>query len=180
VPVPAEVPAVPSLDGGRAADAWFGLRTMPRHEKLVHERLVGRGVESFLPLWIRCSRWTDRKKKVALPLFPGYCFARFSLDNKSVVVRAAGVIEIVGTAGVPEPVEEREIVSLQALVRSGMEYDPHPGLVEGMAVEVVRGPLSGVRGVVVRKESHCRLVILVNVIRQGASVEVDAGDVTPV
>ena len=78
------------------------------------------------------------------------------------------------------PADEREIGSLQALVRSRLEYDPHPGLVEGMPVEVIRGPLTGVRGVVVRKEPRYRLVILVNVIRKGASVEVDAGDVTPV
>ena len=90
---------------------------------------------------------------VAFPLFSGYCFARFSLGDKGAVVRATGIIEIVGTAGVPEPVGEREIGSLQALVRSRFEYDPHPGLVEGRAVEVIRG--------------------------QGASVEVAAGDVTP-
>jgi hypothetical protein len=36
-----------------------------------------------------------------------------------------------------------------------------------------------VRGVLVRKEPRCRLVILVNVIRQGAAVEIDAADVAP-
>jgi len=167
------------LDPWRAATAWFALRTLPRHEKLVHERLAGRGVESFLPLWERWSRWQDRRKMVAVPLFPGYCFARFSLVDKGRVVKAGGVIEIVGSAGVPEPVDEREIGSLQTLVRSRLEYDPQPALVDGMEVEVIRGPLTGVRGVVVRKESRCRLVILVDVIRQGASVEIDANDVSP-
>jgi len=47
-------------------------------------------------------------------------------------------------------------------------------------VEVVRGPLTGVRGMLVRKEARCRLVISVNVIRQGAAVEIDASDVAPV
>jgi transcription antitermination factor NusG len=48
-----------------------------------------------------------------------------------------------------------------------------------MEVEVIRGPLTGVRGVMVRKESRGRLVILVDVIRRGASVEIDANDVSP-
>jgi hypothetical protein len=38
----------------------------------------------------------------------------------------------------------------------------------------------GVRGVLVRKEARWRLVIAVNVIRQGAAVEIDAADVVPV
>src|SRR5262249_43334255 len=167
-----------ALDPGPRAPAWFALRTLPRHEKFASERLAVRGVESFLPLWDRWSRRKDRKKKVAVPLFPGYCFARFSLGDKGPIVRAPGIIEIVGTAGSPEPVDPREIGGLQVLMRSRLEYDPHPSLVQGTEVEVVRGPLSGVHGVLIRREPRCRLVILVDVIRQGASVEVDADDVT--
>lgn len=167
-------------DGRQTGVAWFALRTSPRHEKQVDERLSGRGVETFLPLWERWSRWKDRRKKIAVPLFPGYCFARFGLGDKGLVVKAAGVLEIVGTAGIPEPVDEREIENLKTLMRSRVEYDPHPGLANGDEVEVVRGPLAGVRGMLVRKEARCRLVILVNLIRQGAAVEIDSTDVAPV
>src|SRR5581483_2495420 len=47
---------------------WFALRTSPRHEKRVHERLAGVGVEAFLPLCERLSRWKDRRKKIETPL----------------------------------------------------------------------------------------------------------------
>ncbi|MBI3635153.1 MAG: UpxY family transcription antiterminator [Candidatus Rokubacteria bacterium] len=159
--------------------AWFAIRTAPRHEKRVHERLMGRSVDTFLPLWERWSRWKDRRTRIAVPLFPGYCFARFAAAERVGILKTAGVVGIVGTAGVPEAVDEREIRDLKMLVESHLEYDPHPGLQEGSAVEVTRGPLTGVRGVLVRKEPRCRLVILVNVIRQGAAVEIDAADVAP-
>lgn len=162
-----------------AGVAWFALRTAPRHEKRVHERLTGRGIESFLPLWERWSRWKDRRVKIRVPLFPGYCFARVAAGDRSSVVKTPGVVEIVGTPRGPEPVDEREIADLMALVASGLEYDPHPGLAAGTEVEVVRGPLAGVRGVLVRKEARSRLIICVDVIRQGAAVEIDALDVAP-
>ena len=46
-------------------------------------------------------------------------------------------------------------------------------------VEVVHGPLRGVIGRLVRKGSHARLVLSVDLIGQAVSVEVDAADVKP-
>ncbi len=112
-----------------------------------------------------------------MPLFPGYCFARFGGRDRVTVVKVAGVLFIVGGSHGPEPITEREIEDLKRLTRSKLQYDPCPDLREGMEVEVVRGPLLGVRGTLVRREARYRLVIAVNVIRQGAMVAIDAEDV---
>jgi transcriptional antiterminator NusG len=158
--------------------AWFALRTSSRHEKRVHERLLGIEIEAFLPLWERLSRWKDRLQRVQVPLFSGYCFARFAWPERMPVLKTAGVLEIVGASG-PEPVDDREIDSLKRLVEGPLKYDPCPYLREGMTVEVVRGPLAGVRGVLLQKDRKSRLVIGVDIIRQGASVEIDVADVVP-
>jgi transcription antitermination factor NusG len=159
---------------------WFALRTTPRHEKRVHERLLGRGVESFLPVWERWSRWKDRRKLVQLPLFSGYCFAHFAIQDRLDVITTVGVLGIVGSNRGPEPVEDEEIESLRRLIRSSLRFDPCPSIKVGMRVEVVRGPLMGVRGVLVRKDSKDRLVISVDLIRQGAAVTIDASDVAAI
>lgn len=156
---------------------WFALRTAPRHEKRVHERLLGRGVESFLPLWERWSRWKDRRKLLEVPLFSGYCFAHFTPPERLSVIQTVGVLGIVGSSRGPEPVEDSEIESLKTLIHSSLRYDPCPGLKVGMRVEVIRGPLMGVRGVLLRKDGKYRLVIVVDLIRQGAAVEIHADDV---
>jgi hypothetical protein len=49
-----------------------------------------------------------------------------------------------------------------------------------MPVQVIRGPLEGVCGILLRKHKPFRLVISVNLIRQSAAVEIDADDVAPV
>ena len=83
-----------------------------------------------------------------------------------------------------EPAQERipddEIEAIRALMASRMAYGTHPYLEEGMAVEVTRGPLEGLRGILVRKERRHRLVISVHLIKQAAAVEIDDCDVVPV
>jgi transcription termination/antitermination protein NusG len=161
----------------RLAPLWYVVRTRSRHEKTVRDQLVRRHVETFLPIAERWSRWKDRRKKIAFPLFPGYCFARFSLVDRLRVLNVVGVADLVGIAGRPEPVPDAEVEAIQRLTSTTLQYDPHPFLAEGMDVEVVRGPLAGVRGKLLRKDRVTRLVLSVTLIRQAAVVEIHPGDV---
>lgn len=159
---------------------WYALRTRSRHEKRVQEQLEARGIEPFLPLMERWRQWKDRRKRVAFPLFPGYCFARFPVSLRVDVLKTHGVVQILGNQDGPLPVPDAEIEAVRHLVESTLPYDPHPYLTEGMQVEVIRGPLAGLRGLLLRKGARARLVIGVALIHQGASVELDALDVAPV
>jgi transcriptional antiterminator NusG len=159
---------------------WYALRTRSRHEKRVREQLEARGIEPFLPLTDRLRQWKDRRKRVAFPLFPGYCFARFALSLRVAVLTTQGVVQILGNPDGPIPVPDAEIEAIRRLVESTLPYDPHPYLTEGMQVEVIRGPLAGLRGLLLRKGARARLVIGVTLIHQSASVELDALDVAPV
>jgi len=89
------------------------------------------------------------------------------------------VVGLVGMNGYAEPIPDEEIEGVRRLGASPLRYDPCPELREGMPVEVIRGPLMGVRGILVRKSTKARLLIVVNAIRQGASLEIDAADVVP-
>ncbi len=162
--------------------AWYALRTRSRHEKLVARQLATRGVEAFLPIVVRRQRWADRWKPVSFPLFPGYCFGRFRhgrLEERRAVVTTVGVVQILGMHGEVTPIPDAEIGTIRQVLDSGLAVDPHPYLKEGMSVEIVRGPLQGVRAVLIRKDRHARVVVSVHLIRQSASVELDAADVAP-
>ncbi len=159
---------------------WYALRTKSRHEKLVRDQLNRKGIEPLLPTVKRLSQWKDRKKEIESPLFSGYCFVRFSQQDKLAVQEVAGVVEVVGQGNSPETIPEEEIYALKALMNSVLPYDPHPYLHEGMVVDVVRGPLHGVRGILLRKEKYHRLVIGIRLIQQAAVVEIDDCDVLPV
>lgn len=173
-------PAIDVSVGAKPGAAWYVLRTRSRHEKTVNTQLIERKVETFLPLVERWSHWKDRRMKIAFPLFPGYCFARFSLVERLRVLSAVGVAGIIGTNGRPEPVPDAEIDAIQQLAATTLHYDPHPFLTEGMDVEVTRGPLAGIRGKLLRKDRATRLVLAVTLIRQAAVVEIHPADVVPV
>ena len=158
---------------------WYALWTRSRHEVAVRRELDELGVEAFLPTITKWSRWKDRKKRVDWPLFPGYCFARFDLESRLTVLKRPGVVHIVSVAGEPAAIPPTEIDSLRQLVESDLQFDPCPLITEGMMVEVVHGPLTGVVGQLVRKGAHARLVLSVNLISQAVTVEVDAADVKP-
>jgi transcriptional antiterminator NusG len=158
---------------------WFAIRTRARAEKVVHQQLCKKGIESFLPTITRWSRWKDRRKEIDWPLFPGYCFASFSMADRLDTLKCRGVAGIVSFGGEPAPVAELEIQSLKILVESTLRYDCAPFIREGSLVEVVHGPLTGAVGRLIRKGKRARLVLSVNLICQGASVEVDAADVVP-
>jgi transcriptional antiterminator NusG len=169
--------ALEAVPDPRYVPLWYVVRTRSRHEKTVRDQLVGRAIETFLPVVERWSRWKDRRKKVAFPLFPGYCFARFPLVERLRILNVVGVADLVGTSGAPEPVPDLEIEAIQRLASTTLQYDPHPFLVEGMDVEVVRGPLAGVRGKLLRKDRVTRLVLAVSLIHQAAVVEIHPADV---
>jgi len=156
---------------------WYALRTKSRHEKHVRDCLERKGIESLLPTVKRLSQWKDRKKEVELPLFSCYCFVRFSGFDWHVVRMVKGVIEILGSENQPERIPDAEIGGLKELMTNALQYDAHPYLHEGMRVEVVRGPLQGVRGILVRKEKDYRLVIGIRLIQQAVVVEVDANEI---
>jgi transcription termination/antitermination protein NusG len=159
---------------------WFAVMTRSRHEKKVRDLLVRADVETFLPVYNRWSQWKDRKKLIDFPLFPGYCFARFPLTDHFRIRSVHGVSGVLGNNGHPEPIPSGEVDALRRLIVSRFRIDPHPFLEVGDSVEVVRGPLAGVRGSLLRKDGASRLVISVTLIRQAVVVLIHPADVAPV
>ena len=162
---------------------WYACRTRARSEKKVERLLTASGVVSYVPLIERTRQWSDRKKQVAFPLFPGYVFARFPLSSLSEIVRTPSLIEVVRTAGSPSPVRDSEIDSVRALVdgaqRGGEEPEAHVYLARGQGVRVVRGPFEGLQGILTEVRGRTRIVVRLEAIRQAVSVEMDTRFVVP-
>ena len=76
---------------------WYAAYTRSRHEKVVAEELWKKQIESFLPLREVISQWKDRRKKVQLPLFPGYLFVHVPLHEARLdILKVDSVLRIVG------------------------------------------------------------------------------------
>jgi transcription antitermination factor NusG len=80
----------------------------------------------------------------------------------------------------PEAIPDEELAALKQLSESDRSLEPEAYFTEGALVEVVRGPLTGLRGQLLRKAGHDCLVIRVHLIQQAATVHIDMSEVIPV
>jgi transcription antitermination factor NusG len=161
-----------------ATALWFAAYVRSRHEARVALHFGNRDVEYFLPTYKSERRWSDRKRELQLPLFPGYIFVRIERNDRGRVLETPGVIMLVGASGHPEAIEDAEIERLRVGVRC--DARPDVNVKVGELVEVTSGPLVGTRGIVVRGKNSCRVVVRVESVRRSMSVEVDASAVKPV
>ncbi|HEX6132498.1 MAG TPA: UpxY family transcription antiterminator [Longimicrobiales bacterium] len=163
---------------------WYACYTRSRHEKQVDRLLRERGFETFLPLMPRVSQWKDRKKIVEWPLFPSYVFGRFRLVESPRILSTPGVATLVKTNGRPAAIADEELANVRRFVRAlsggGIEVERRPFFAEGEWVEVMAGPLAGVRGVVVEQRNRRRVLIGLQAIGQGLEVDIDTRVLRPV
>ena len=119
------------------------------------------------------SRWSDRTKRIELPLFPGYVFARFDVVKRLPVLKVPGVMHVVGFGRTPEPVDETELAAIERLVASGLPVQPWPYLRTGGVVKIRRGALTGLEGTVLEIKNTYRLVVSLTLMQRSVAVEID-------
>ncbi len=159
--------------------AWYALYTRSRFEKKLMSELTDRSIEIFLPMREVLSRWKDRKKRIWVPLFPGYIFVNHvdTPANRYRVLNIPGAVRFVGLEGHAEPVPDEQIDAVRRFLEASISIDPYPYLRIGNRVEVIAGPLKGIQGILVKKKGRFRFVLQVDLIQQAVSVEIDASDV---
>jgi transcription antitermination factor NusG len=152
---------------------WFALQVRTRYELAVGKLLRGRGYDPFVPLYQCRKRWSDRIKVVDAALFPGYLFCRLNLQNRLPALMTPGVTQIVGYSRVPVPVDEAEITAIQTAVASGLPNQPWPFLQVGNRVQIDRGPLRGLEGILLEIRGARRLVLSVALLQRSVAVEIN-------
>ena len=169
-----------SLEEAPPEESWFALYVQVNHEREVTKRLEQKEINAFLPLMERWSKRRDRRKKVSLPLFPGYLFIRTVLDNPTHVhiLKTPGALVLIGNSEGPVAIPPHQIESLQTMLHSPQPIQLNPYLKEGDWVHVISGPLAGCMGILLRQNpKKGRLIVSVDIICRSVSVELDMEDV---
>ena len=174
----------PKEDGQSApsTEEWYALYVQVNHEKEIVKRLEQKEINCFLPLMETWSKRLDRRKRIHLPLFPGYVFVYVVLDNyvNLNIVKTPGALNLLRNSEGPLSIPAYQIENLQTMIRSTQPLKFHPYLKEGDWVHVARGPLAGCIGILNRLDpKRGRLILSVDIIRKSVSVELDLEDVEP-
>jgi transcription antitermination factor NusG len=126
-------------------------------------------------------KWSDRKKKVELPLFSCYVFAKFTPNRaeRLRVLRVDGVFCLVGAAGEGTPIPDAQINAVRNLVETGMPWASHPFLKIGQRVRIRSGALDGMEGILLSRNGDQTLVISIEAIQRSLAVRVEGYEVEP-
>lgn len=172
---------VDSGEAGAEAVRWHVLQTRSRQEKALAENLEARGIRYFLPLVQVARIYGGRRTKVELPLFPGYLFLQGTLEQVYVADRTKRVAKVIPVFDQARLAEELRSVD-RAIRGAGdtARFDPFPYLKKGIRVEVISGPMRGVRGVIEDRRKRDRLILQVHVLGQSTSLEVDSALLAPI
>ncbi len=158
---------------------WYVLHTRSRFENVVHDGLLKKSFEVFLPRMQMKSRRRDRKLMIRVPVFPGYLFVKSDITPREhiEIVKTIGVVRLIGTKDGPVSVPSETIDSLRILVAADAPIKTGNKVVKGDRVIVVHGIFVGVVGTFVRYRGTGRVIINVDTLGQTAGVEVDEEDI---
>jgi transcription antitermination factor NusG len=171
------VPAVNTIVAEETRN-WYALQTQARHERVVEYRLREQGVPTFLPLVTELHRWSDRKKRVQLPLFSCYVFAKLLPTNEDRLraLRVNGVFNLVGTRAEGTPIPDEQIEAVRVLVEEELPCCSHPFLKVGQRVRIRGGALDGVEGILTENGDRT-LVVSIDAIQRSLAVRVEGYDI---
>ena len=153
---------------------WYVVQTKPRKEEEAVSYLSLNGLEVFNPLTEAFTARNGRMSKELRPLFPGYIFGKFDLEQNYPLVRwARGVKKILGFGGCPTPISE-EVVSVikertdpQGILRVKHHFEPND------VVRIKTGPMKDLLGIFERWLSDReRVRILLRLIGYQPAVEI--------
>ncbi len=166
----------------QASDAqvrWYALTTRPQHERKAVQALDIKGFQTFLPLYRTRRQWSDRRKILDLPLFPGYVFCRFTPEERLRVLTSPNITSVVGVGKRPCPLPDEEVQAIQAMVASGLPLEPWHFLTAGQRVRIQGGALDGLTGIVALEKNSLRVVVNVELLRRSVAVEISRERLAP-
>ncbi len=156
---------------------WLVLYTRSRFEKQVHQQLLNEHIESYLPSKTVVKKWSDRRKSVEEPLFPGYVFMHTTEKERLNALDTSGVVRCVMFNNKVAVVRDVEIENIKRLLGKGNIVEVHPSLVAGTRVRIVRGLFEGIEGVLADIRGKRKFAVTLEALGRSVLTEVPGGDV---
>jgi transcriptional antiterminator NusG len=155
---------------------WYALHTRSHFEQKVYEGLRGKSIEGFYPRFQVISRRKDRRKKIMIPMLPGYVFVCSDLkaEEHLEILKTVGVVRIVSFRGRPVPASEEEISSLMILDGTDRTVQNQDYMKKGDRVMIMEGPLKGLIGYYLRHKAQSeKVVVTVELLKRSLAVEIE-------
>jgi len=164
---------------------WYAVSTKSRHEYKVFTGLTQKNLITFLPEMEVWSKRKDRKKKITVPLFPGYLFVEATLDNEThlTILKTTGVVRILGKKlnAEPLPVPDEKIIAIQRLMNKKVEMFSLQYPSAGEPARILDGPFAGIEGTVLRSDPQKELfVISIDLMQRSIAIKLEGFQISKI
>jgi transcriptional antiterminator RfaH len=140
---------------------------------MVYRKLEEQGIPSFLPLYNTFRQWSDRKRKISIPLFSCYVFVHISAQDYYRVLNIPGVIRYICFNGKAVVIPEKQIRTIKNLLELEIEVvEVQDFLYYGAKVEIIAGILSGISGKLIDFAGKKRVIISLDEIHKSMVISV--------
>ncbi len=157
---------------------WWAIYTMSRQEKSVARDLVAHEIPFYLPLMPKDNIIRSRRVRSHVPMFGGYVFLFGTPEERVTTLTTNRISRIF-------PVDDQQrlwddLRNVNQMIELNVPLAVETRIAAGQKVRIKSGSLRGIEGTVVKRHSKCRLLVAVNYLQQGISVEIDDCAVEPV
>lgn len=166
--------------GNDVEQNWWAIYTRSRSEKAVAREMLTHDLPFYLPLIRKEQFHRGRRTHSFLPLFSGYLFF-YGSDEDRVLTMSINRHRISRIL----PIEDqdnlaKDLRNLRQLIDSDAPLTVESRLERGDRVRVKSGAFKGVEGVVLKRKNSIRLLVAVDYLQQGVSMEIDDFMLEPV
>ncbi len=153
---------------------WYALYTKSRSEKKAYQELCRKEIQAFLPLRKTIRQWSDRKKVVEVPLFNSYLFIYIKGKEQLPALQVDSIVRFVTFEGKAVPIPPQQIEAIKAYLDEGApEYDESQlNLETGINVEITRGPMMGLHGVLLTLQGKHRVKVEIECVGQSLIIDI--------
>ena len=115
---------------------WYVLITKPKSEKKVAQKLEERGIKVCCPVRVEVRQWSDRKKKVEVPLLPSMVLVHLEDKERPMVFETYGAVRYLFWLGEPATVSEVEIEALLDIKNNNLKVLGVENIQAGAVIDV--------------------------------------------
>jgi transcription antitermination factor NusG len=160
---------------------WLVFYTKSRAEKKTLEHLLNLGFEAWLPMHKVVRQWSDRKKKMEVPLFNSYIFVRAIEAHIANILKVPGISWNIRYNGKPAVLKCHEQAVIQQFINTGLTLTTQATqpIIHGQKVQVMDGPLTGQIGEVNATFNDNKLYVTIESLGQQVLVQIDKSLLKP-
>jgi len=158
---------------------WFVLQTKARTEKALIRQIEQKNIETFVPFIEKIRIWSDRKKKVQVPMFSGYVFIHGDENERiRAVTNTIGAIRYIYFENRPATVSEREIELIKASLLEPERVNIEDTRIRaGDSILVTHGIFKGMKGYVNEFRGKYKLTVNLEELSYSFSIILNSNEV---